>query len=57
MSNLPKIFKGTERELRGWPTEVISGALLAIGLFLVVMAFLPGHPLTKTAVLAWVILP
>lgn len=53
----PKLFKTAEKEIHGWPTEVITGMLLVIGVGLIVLAFVPGHPLFKAGVLAWVILP
>ena len=49
--------KRLQRELQGWPDELITGALLTAAAILLIVALMPDHGIFKAAVLAWVVFP
>lgn len=46
-----------KQDIKGWPTQAITVALLGAGLSLIAFALIPDHFLLKALVLAWVLLP
>ena len=51
------IIQRTEAALSGWPDALMSGALVAIGVLLIGLAFFMPSRVVKAAALAWVVAP
>ena len=49
--------KNLRAQFEQWPDAALNGLLIAIGLFLIALAFVPKHRIEKIIVLAWVLMP
>ena len=50
------IISDAEQAIEGWPDEMITAALVAVGLLAILVALF-ARPIVKPLVLAWVVMP
>lgn len=57
IKQLESIQSAVRQQFASWPDAILMTAFLAAALFLVALAFTPGHRIFKAVVLAYILLP